>query len=431
MCQNFGTKIAILLGLTIWVQRSILQILSGKEAYQTAVLYEERRITVLFTRVPADINRNIMLKKGKKSMKRQKLVLSLFSTVLLMVNGIGLSYAGELKINGFADTIWTLSDEAKDNAGTKDSDGNAANSTERKVDVTGEVDIEYNEGPVTFRMDLDIPSSGNEANGLVPGVPPRVPKGDIGIEQAKFVWAIPKGEPYGLSLTGGAFNAPIGFELQDAPDLYQTSNGQLFGLVPANLAGVMVSGGTDMVALDVYFVNEWKGTLGTTGEENSVGGLLTIAPIEQASLAVGYLTSNVDKASTATGLAPGEGDGDILDIVASGTISPMPMLDVLLAFEYLTDEFNDGWAIVTNVMHNTAHPHGLTIRYDSVDCDAGSNYCRIATGGTSRTPTSLTVAAILEVAENLSTLIEWRTNDADVSTASSTDLLTWEFIATF
>ena len=347
-------------------------------------------------------------------MRLKYLGYSLLAAVFMLVYGSGMARAGELKVNGFADIIFTISDEASDLAGT-DSEGNPANSTEKKTDVSGEVDFEYTEGPVTFRLDLNLPRNGLEASGAgTPG-----PHG-LGIEQAKFVWMMPMGEQMGLSLTGGAFNAPIGFEAQDAPDMYQTSHGQLFDLVPSNLAGLMLSGGGGPVMLDVYFVNEWRAD---DAEENSVGALLTLSPFKVASLAVGFLTSPDNAGATPTT----KGDGDILDVVLSGTISLMAEFELLLAGEYLTDEHNDAIGLVASLTHNSAnYPHGLTVRYDSVDCDALSIYC-----GAKATPTSLTVAANVALSENLFALLEWRSNDPDQPLVDSTNLTTLEFVATF
>jgi hypothetical protein len=342
----------------------------------------------------------------KKKMALRDLLFSLFVAVFLVAGGASFSYAGDLEVSGFADIITVLSDEVTDDL-CSDADGKSANCVELKTGVTAEVDLEYSEGPVTFRLDLDIPSIGNEAAGVGPAA------GDIGIEQAKFVWAIPGGDQFGLSLTGGAFNAPIGFEAQDAPDMLQTTNGQLFFLVPSNLAGFMVSGGTEPITVDLYFANEWRLN---QAEENSLGALVTLTPIEMASLAVGYITS-----------PEGAGDEDVIDVVATGTISPMDMVDLLLAGEFLTDENNTAFAVVANVTHNTpTYPHGLTVRFDSVDCDTASAYC-----GGEATPTTLTVAANVALADNLSTVLEWNTVDPDVSGVDEFDTILLEFVATF
>jgi len=337
---------------------------------------------------------------------------SLLAAVFMLVYGAGTSYAGELKVNGFADVIFTISDEASDLAGT-DSEGKPANSTEKKLGTDGEIDFEYTEGPTTFRMDLDVNAD---------------PATDSAqIEQANFAYMIPGADKVGLKLTGGIFNAPIGFELQDAPDMYQTSHGQLFDLVPSNLSGLMLSGGGGPVMLDVYFVNEWRAD---DAEENSVGALLTLSPIESASLAVGFLTSP-DNAGVAF---PAEGDGNVLDVVLSGTLTPMAKHELLLAGEYLKDENNSAFAIVVSLMHNTASfVHGLTVRYDSVDCDLVSAYEPFGAGTScgKATPTSLTVAANVALSENLFALLEWKSVDPDQPLVDSTNLTTLEFLATF
>ena len=204
--------------------------------------------------------------------------------------------------------------------------------------------------------------------------------------------------------------------------MYQTSHGQLFDLVPSNLAGLMLSGGGGPVMLDVYFVNEWRAD---DAEENSVGALLTLSPIEAASLAVGFINAP-DSAGVAF---PAKGDGNVLDVVLSGTFSPMAKHDLLLAGEYLKDENNNAFAIVASLTHNTASfVHGLTVRYDSVDCDLASTYC-----GAKATPTSLTVAANVELSENLFALLEYRTDDLDDASLpdDSFNTVTLEFVATF
>lgn len=364
-------------------------------------------------------------------MNRMKAVIGIGVGILLIAGsaGVGRAADSELKVSGFADIIFTLADQANNPSNVSppctDSNGNPDNCTKDKFSATGEVDFEYTNGPVVVRMDLNIPADGTESVGLVPGAP----AGDIGIEQAKFEWSIPGGDPVGLLLTGGAFNAPIGFEAQDAPDLYQTSHGQLWNLVPSNLAGAMLSGGVGPVSGNVYFANEWRAN---NAEENSVGGLVTIAPVEFANLAVGYLTSPKHTAAAAPTV---DGDGDILDVVLTAYQGEvLPEVTGLLVGEVLHDKNNDGWATVLNVMHNTpSFAHGVTFRYDRVRCEAGSAYCSTlgAPLTINTTPISVTVAGTVNLADNLSTWLEWKRFNSDVPGTKSTDLVTLEFIATF
>jgi len=348
-------------------------------------------------------------------MKSMKAIFGLLIAILLMAVGSGTVQAaeGDLKVSGFAAILFPVLDQWTDGLCT-DHQGDGANCIERFTTGWAEVDFDYTQGPVKFRLDLDVPSLGNEATGFASS------GGDVGIEQANFAWMIPGGEAFGLTLTGGAFNAPIGFEAQDDPDMYQITYGQLFLLVPSNLAGFMLSGGSGPVALDVYFANDFRGTTdgfgSLLGEENSVGTRLTLTPIEPVSLVLAYIT------------APHGGDDDIFDAVLTGSGELAPEVTGLLSGEFLMDKNNTAFAIVGNVLHHTAsYPHGFTLRYDSVDCgDDGSSYC-----GPKQTVTTLTAAATVYLSESLSTVLEWNRTDPDISGVDPLHQLLLEFVATF
>jgi hypothetical protein len=348
-------------------------------------------------------------------MRKWKGIFALGVAMLLIAGASGIARAadGELKVNGFAAILFPVLDQNTDGLCT-DHKGDPANCLERFTTGWAEVDFDYTQGPVKFRLDLDVPSLGNEATGFASS------GGDVGIEQARFDWMVPGGEAYNLTVTGGAFNAPIGFEAQDDPDMYQITYGQLFLLVPSNLAGFMVSGSQGPVSGGIFYGNDFRGTTdgfgSLLGEENTVGVHVNVAPIEQASLDLTYLS------------APYGGDDDIFDAVLTGTGELAPMVTGLLSGEYLHDRNNDAFAIVANVMHNTeTYPHGLTIRFDSVDCGKdGSSYC-----GPDQKPTSITLAGTVYLAESLSTVLEWNRFDPDVSGIDSFDQLLLEFVATF
>jgi hypothetical protein len=63
---------------------------------------------------------------------------------------------------------------------------------------------------------------------------------EFNLEQAYFAYTIPGGQ--GITFTFGKYNAPIGFDGVDAPDLYQYSIAYIseFG-VPSNLVGMMIA----------------------------------------------------------------------------------------------------------------------------------------------------------------------------------------------
>ena len=84
-----------------------------------------------------------------------------------------------------------------------------------------------------------------------------------------------RGEGNYPTLTFGKFNAPIGFELLDAPDMYQYSHSLVFvrGL-PTNLTGAMLSmdlgGGIDVV---VHLTNGWDQNV-DANTDKMIGGRL-------------------------------------------------------------------------------------------------------------------------------------------------------------
>lgn len=373
-------------------------------------------------------------------MKMKYLVSSFLLAGSMILGGIGVAQAGDLKVSGFGDVLLTITDENAD--GDPSATPPGKNTKESKFGADAEVDFEREQGSVVFRLDLDFPANAN---------PPGGAAALDEIEQLKFVWALPVGP--GLTLTGGVFNSPIGFEAQDAPDKLQTSNGQLFNLLPSNLVGIMVSGSAGPASVDLIFGNEWRNG---TNEENTFGARVS-APLmgDMLGVAVGFLSSEDDNIATAD-------DEDLLDVVLSGMHTVAPDLDLTYALEFLTDDNNEAYAIVVSLRHNSPNiPHGVTVRWDTVDCDSPAltapvtsftGYCSNlgalqtanpgvgVAAGSSASPNTLTVAAFAELSENLTTRLEWTAKDSDLpdasfaplkGEASDADLVTLEFIATF
>ncbi len=336
-------------------------------------------------------------------MKKSMSVLSYVVAGAMVFGSAGLSHADDLKVSGFAQTQVALSDEASDK-GCANPAGTAGttNCSELQFGASAEVDFERTQGPVTVRVDLDFNGTGNNiATAATPG--------GLQIEQAKFDWAIPAGTDLGLTLSAGIFNSPIGFESQDAPDKLQVTNGQLFGMLPSNLAGVQLSAGTNMVNGSLIFANDWNSpdptAAGGHGEENSFGATLAITPMPEVGLAVGWLDS---------GELPTEAT---LDVVLSGTIMPSQDLSLLYALEYIADEVNTGMGAT---LHATHGKHGLTVRYDKVETD-----------NVAAEPTTLTVAVSCGMtSDNLKAVLEWKQTDPD-TVASSTDAILLQFVMLF
>ncbi len=341
-------------------------------------------------------------------MRKSSYVLGLLMVGLLVVGGAGKSFADDVKISGFGEVQLTLSDDVRDDKGT-DSDGKSANDTELKFGVNAEVDIEKTVGSVTVRLDVDLPNrKGITADG-------------DHIEQMRFDWA-PEGAPAGLTLTGGFFNSPIGLESQDAPDLVTVTNGQIFSLVPSNLAGLQLSGNQGPISGSLLFVNDTNGG----AEDNGFGVTLGFAPMPIANISVGYLSSEADEDTTAAGAPAIAGNGDIIDVIVSGEM-PTGEINLSYALEYMTDDFNDAFGITLHAQHGH---HGATVRYDSVDIDTN----RVGVTKDT-TPTTVTVAVSQEIESNLKAQLEWKLTDLDGGVAAgvddSTSAVLLQFIATF
>ncbi len=369
-------------------------------------------------------------------MKKSSFVLNTLVAASIITGSAGIGHAGDLKINAFADILYIGMNDQPSLDPT-----NGKNLVEGQFVAKGEINLEKENGGVTFRMDLDFPSSetgpadndgaannggslGNtlaSTNMSVNGLPGGPNTFAEHIEQAKFVWDIP-GLPIDPDLTGGVFNSPIGYESQDAPDRSFVSYGQLFGLVPSNLAGVMLEAEHGPFSGSVLFTDDWAGTaagpVGTTGfvlpasEENSFGLTFGYSDANNSlpDLSVGYITTSAALDAT-------------LDIIISGSVMPSSDLDLSYAVEYLTDDVVDtAFAVTLGATHGK---HALHVRYDSVDPAAGA-----------ATPTSLTLSASCALADTLTARVEYVTFDADggadaFGTANAdSDMLLIQFVAT-
>ncbi len=280
-----------------------------------------------------------------------------FTTLFLIVSSN--LYAGDVKVSGYADAWTTLSSSVKSNA--------------IKTGTKAEVDFEKTDGKITVRVDVDLPGAA--------------------IEQAK----ITQGLGDSMSLTAGKFNAPIGFESQDAPDMWQYSNGQLFGLTPDNLTGLMFSWWAGPASLDLYLANDKSGVDGATPEafDNSLGANAKLAA-GPANVQIGLVTTEA-------------ASGNLMDVVVSGNI-PAGGMDTAVAFEYLKDDSTDGWGLTANHMHGV---HGLTFRYDSVTPKGGKD------------TKTMTLALLCNMSAPLSTRVEYKKTDNPTGTDPDQIVIQW------
>jgi len=328
-------------------------------------------------------------------MNKRLLFVSSSALLLVFSNSV---FAIDSKVSGFADIIWTLTDEASDSTAP-----GGTNSTEGKFTVDGEVDFfsKLNE-TVSARVDLDLAmavNGGANASAVTGG-----PADSAIIEQAFFAWSLPNN----LTFLGGVFNNPVGWEGEDAPDLYQTSHNQNWEILDGqtalhgnNVAGVALAAPLGPITVTGALLND----LQQTNEEYSIAIVVNATPVTGLDLEFGFVTQDNDVPTAG-------GAGNVMDI--NGTFTQGIYT---AAIEILTaDEIIDNSIMI---LGNVSLPmgFGVTGRIEKVAFDGPGSDTDI-----------ITIAGTYHAAENLDVLLEYRTTDTG---ATDFNLLTAEFVTKF
>lgn len=181
-----------------------------------------------------------------------------------------------LQISGFVDSSWSSINAPA-----------GASSTGFGLDVV-ELDVEYSKDNVGLRFDLNAQPSNAAAV-----------TGDAMFEQGYIYVNFPAGESI-VTFTFGKFNAPIGWELLDAPDMYQFSHSLVFdnGL-PTNLTGASLATSVGMIDGIIYYADKVDINATSTTGVHSAGTRIGITPMEGFNLGVSYLSTN-NPGTTAT-----------------------------------------------------------------------------------------------------------------------------------
>ena len=260
-----------------------------------------------------------------------------------------------------------------------DTDGQPANSAERKFGTTGEVDFIGDMGNgVTTRIDLDI-------------------DGSASTEQAKVIWQASDSVTVNLGLQ----NSGVGFEAEDAPDLYQTTHGMIWSLLADqttsntgnNVAGAIVNINTGPAMINVGVLNDLQGA----NEENSfllqAGG----SPMDGLNLNIAWL-SQADNTANNSGSYE-----DIVDAYVTYGMDNWFVNLEILDFANSTDGLPDGGYGLTGHM-DFGNGFGATLRYEAIQYND--------VGATSvDDDKSTTVAGTYAVNDNLSFNAEINTLD--------------------
>jgi len=294
------------------------------------------------------------------------------------------------------------------------------------VQVTGFVDASYSGnldlGTDTFGLDqaeVDLIRSFGPRGGVRADLE-WVKNGDgweLDVEQG-FLDYVPTFAPR-LTFTLGKFNAPIGFELLDAPDMYQFSHALVFDYgLPTNLTGAMVTvAASEAVEVRAYVVNGWdENDLGAPGPK-TVGGRFGYSFGERGGCGVSAIYGRTMLDYWDEGPF-GPFDRTVLD--ADVTLTPMPGLVVGGEVNHGRIDFGGGsptgaypsdvrsWTGALVMAHYDFNEWlGLTGRFDVFD----DFY--LVLQGMGETRTAVTLAPTFALGDGMGALIEVRIDSAN------------------
>lgn len=316
---------------------------------------------------------------------------------------------------------------------------------EGTVAVSGFVDVSYSGnldlGTDTFGLDqVEIDVDRGWSQGALRADVEWEKDGDGFALAAEQGWVsyVPTFAPK-LTFTLGKFNAPIGFELLDAPDMYQFSHGLVFTYgLPTNLTGAMfASQVTEDIDLRAYVVNGWdRNDLAAPGPK-TIGGRAGYSLGDLGGVGIAAISGreNLEEEGTAYSL-----ERTVIDVDASFTPRPDLLLGGEFAFgsrelggeDGVEADFT-GFLVMAHYDYNAWG--GMTVRFDWFD-DPDGAYFGFAAG---ETRTALTLAPTFVLGDGMAALVELRVDassedvfvDRDGETKSSTTSaalnLTYEF----
>lgn len=295
----------------------------------------------------------------------------------------------KIQLSGFVDTSVSGSNYTTNTNGAKNR-GTGLDQVE--------LDLTYNEDRVGMRFDFNVfPSDTTTVTN------------DSLMEQGYITYTVPGVGDSGLTATMGKFNAPIGWELLDAPDMYQYSHALVFNYgLPTNLTGLMLNGSYGMLDAHVY----WTDGMDTNGTQpkgmRTFGGRLGITPFKGLNVGVSYIEDK-NKNNTSTTAALTNPAAKIFDV----DLTYDGIENLLIGAEYnenksfqAANQKSRGYMMMAHYDFNDTF--GATLRYGNFDFDTA------VTGAS----TAYTGAVTASLGGGLGGLIEVR---KDKNTATATD----------
>ncbi len=281
-------------------------------------------------------------------------------------------------VSGFAVVDYVLTDDAGMVPPA------TTNATEGKFGAKGEIDfISSPADGVTVRLDVDLDLTAGSGQ----------------LEQAMFAWSATDS----VTVLGGVFNNPIGYEAEDTPDRAFFNHGAVYQVLDSqtaldgdNVAGLAVAGAIGPVTLTGAFLNDISGE----NEENSIAFIANYSPVAGLDLEVGVVTQDAAAENVTN-----------FNVVYTGFAGLEVGLDYLTADE-LVDSAYDIW-----VGYKIGAGFSVNGRISEIE----------VVGGDTLEMTAFNAG--YKIAPNLKAVLEIQS--VDVTGADSSDLTTLKFVATF
>ena len=326
---------------------------------------------------------------------------------------------GPVKISGFVDSVFQMSGSGCDNAANSigynlstysnevassvcnngvDVDGVAANSAERKFSTNGEIDFITTNNNVTARIDLDV-------------------DGGASAEQALISWMANDS----LTVNIGRMNSGVGFEKEDAPDLYQVTHGLIYQTLEDqtsantgnNVDGVVLAFNAGPAAINVGLLNDLQGA----NEENSFLLQAAGSPVDGLNLNIALVTQADNTANNASSAE------NVIDAYATYGMDNWFVNLEILSLSNSANSFPDGgWGLTGHM--DFGNGFGATLRYDVI------TYNDTGAGASVDDDQSTTLAGTWTVNDNLGINLEINSLDVGGTSDKANEALL-EAVGTF
>ena len=299
----------------------------------------------------------------------------------------------KVALSGFADILYRVTDDTTALVNNK-------SPTEGKFSAAAELDLVGKmSDKLTVRVDADLDLAVNDGTSA---------GGDSGrIEQAYFALAAMEK----VTVLGGVFNNPIGWEGHDAPEMITTTHGQIWNIMDGqtalyanNVAGVAAAVNVGMATVTVGLLND----LQQSNEENSFAAAINMTPMTNFDLEVGYVTqaSRQDSSNVGTyGNATVGSAENWYDINATYKVEKLLIAAEILGADKVVDM---AYALYGRL--EVVPGISVSGRFDSVGYQDPN--------ASVKDTETITLAAAYQVDANLSVGLEWRTQDDANDTTS-------------